>query len=35
MNRFGVFNLQWANSKWCEIYLDDTSYTVSLDGFGQ
>ena len=31
LDRFGVFNLQWANSKWCEIYLDDLSYTVSLD----
>jgi hypothetical protein len=31
LDRFGVFNLQWANSKWCEVYLDDLTYTVSLD----
>jgi hypothetical protein len=29
LNRFGIFNLQWANSKWCEVYLDDLSYTVA------
>jgi hypothetical protein len=27
LDRFGVFNMQWANSKWCEVYLDDLSYT--------
>jgi hypothetical protein len=31
LDRFGVFNLQWANSKWCEVYLDDLSYTVGVD----
>jgi len=31
LDRFGVFNLQWANSKWCDVYLDDLTYTVSLD----
>lgn len=31
LNRFGIFNLQWANSKWCEVYVDDLSYTVSAD----
>ncbi len=28
-DRFGVFNMQWANSKWCEVYLDDLRYTVA------
>jgi hypothetical protein len=32
LDRFGTFNMQWANSKWCEIYLDDLTYTVSLHG---
>jgi hypothetical protein len=27
-DRFGVFNMQWANSKWCDVYLDDLTYTV-------
>jgi len=31
LDRFGVFNLQWANSKWCDAYLDNLTYTVSLD----
>jgi hypothetical protein len=31
LNRFGLFNLQWANSKWCEVYSDDLTYTVSVD----
>ena len=31
LNRFGVFNLQWANSKWCDVYFDDLTYTVSID----
>lgn len=31
LNRFGILNMQWANSKWCEVYLDDVSYTVSAD----
>ena len=31
LDRFGVFNLPWANSKWCEVYLDDLDYTVSAD----
>jgi hypothetical protein len=30
-DRFGVFNMQWANSKWCDVYLDDLEYTVSSD----
>ncbi len=30
-DRFGVFNMQWANSKWCDVYLDDLTYTVSAD----
>ena len=30
LDRFGVFNLQWANSKWCDVYLDDLTYTVGL-----
>ncbi|MEW6160784.1 MAG: hypothetical protein AB1813_25425 [Verrucomicrobiota bacterium] len=28
LDRFGVCNLQWANSKWCDVYLDDLNYTV-------
>jgi hypothetical protein len=28
MDRFGLFNMQWANSKWCEVYFDDLSYTA-------
>jgi hypothetical protein len=28
LDRFGVFNMQHANSKWCEIYLDHLSYTA-------
>jgi hypothetical protein len=28
-DRFGVFNMQWANSKWCEVYLDDLRYTIA------
>jgi hypothetical protein len=35
LNRFGLFNLQWANSKWCEVYLDDLSYTVSVEAPGR
>jgi hypothetical protein len=35
LDRFGVFNMQWANSKWCEVYLDDLTYTVGLDGSQQ
>ena len=31
LDRFGVFNMQWANSKWCDVYLDDLEYTVSED----
>jgi hypothetical protein len=31
-DRFGVFNLQGANSKWCEVYLDDLTYTVAGPG---
>jgi len=31
LNRFGIFNMQWANSKWCEVYLDDLNYTASID----
>ncbi len=27
-DRFGLCNMQWANSKWCEVYFDDMSYTV-------
>ncbi len=27
-DRFGIFNLQGANSKWCDVYLDDLTYTV-------
>jgi len=30
LDRFGVFDLQWANSKWCDVFLDDLTYTVSL-----
>ncbi len=30
-DRFGVFNMQWANSKWCDVYLDDMTYSVSND----
>jgi hypothetical protein len=30
-NRFGVFNMQWANSKWCDVYFDDLTYTVAQD----
>ncbi|MBI84427.1 MAG: hypothetical protein CMJ81_14630 [Planctomycetaceae bacterium] len=30
-DRFGVFNMQWANSKWCDVYLDDLAYTVSTN----
>ncbi len=26
---------QWANSKWCEVYLDDLSYTVSVEASGR
>ena len=29
LNRFGIFNLQWANSKWCQVYLDDLTYTIA------
>jgi hypothetical protein len=35
LNRFGLFNLQWANSKWCEVYLDDLSYTVGVEANGR
>jgi len=28
-DRFGVFNLPWANSKHCTVFLDDLVYTVS------
>jgi hypothetical protein len=28
-DRFGVVNLSWANSKHCEIYVDDLTYTAS------
>jgi hypothetical protein len=31
LDRFGVFNMQWANSKWCDVYLDDLTYTVGVD----
>jgi hypothetical protein len=27
LNRFGVFNLGWANSKHCVVWLDDITYT--------
>jgi hypothetical protein len=27
-DRFGMFNMQWANSKWCDVYIDDVTYTV-------
>jgi hypothetical protein len=30
-DRFGVFNMQWANSKWCDVYLDDLAYTIATD----
>ena len=30
-DRFGVFNMQWANSKWCDVYLDDLEYTVAAN----
>ncbi len=29
LDRFGVFNLPWANSKHCVVYLDDLVYTSS------
>ena len=29
LDRFGVFNLPWANSKHCVIYLDDLTYTTA------
>ena len=28
MNRFGVFNMQDNNGKFCDVYLDDLEYTV-------
>jgi hypothetical protein len=28
-DRFGVFNLGWANSKHCVVWLDDITYTVA------
>jgi hypothetical protein len=28
LDRFGVFNLAWANSKHCVVYLDDLTYTA-------
>ena len=28
MNRFGMFNMQDNNGKFCEVYLDDLEYTV-------
>jgi hypothetical protein len=31
LDRFGVFNMQWANGKWCDVYLDDLTYTASRD----
>jgi hypothetical protein len=31
LDRFGVCNMQWANSKWCEVYLDDLTYTIGQD----
>jgi hypothetical protein len=31
LDRFGVFNLPWANSKYCIVYLDDLTYTVAAD----
>ena len=31
MERFGLFNMQHANSKWCEVYFDDLSYTVESE----
>jgi hypothetical protein len=31
LDRFGLFNMQHANSKWCEVYFDDLSYTVEPD----
>jgi hypothetical protein len=27
LDRFGIMNMQWANSKWCEVYFDDLIYT--------
>jgi hypothetical protein len=30
-DRFGVFNMQWANSKWCDVYFDDLSYTTGIE----
>jgi hypothetical protein len=35
MDRFGVFNLGWANSKHCVVYLDDLSYTAAGEGPGK
>ena len=29
LDRFGVFNLPWANSKHCVVYLDDLIYTAT------
>jgi hypothetical protein len=31
LDRFGVFNMQWANSKWCDVYLDDLTYTTAIE----
>jgi hypothetical protein len=31
LDRFGVFNLPWANSKHCVVYLDDLTYTVAAE----
>ena len=31
MDRFGVFNLARANSKHCEVYLDDLTYTTAAE----
>ena len=30
-DRFSVFNMQWANSKWCDMYFDDLSFTAGAD----
>jgi len=32
-DRFGVLNMQRANSKWCDVYLDDLRYTAGKNEF--